>query len=407
MNGMGGSMIDGSGTINPAALNTPDDQKPKKRGRPPKSKLSAESPASPSLQQVAHNNPDQLRTPQLQSHGLPQDVSSVPTQKSPPKSTPTKTVIKALPTVRDHTTDQLTTEGDEYIPREYDNGGELKVNAQGFPQGGRQFKIRTFFVAHRHEKRFMLATECARVLGYRDSYLLFNKNRSLFKIIASQAEKDELIHQEILPYSYRSRQIAIVTAKSMFRQFGARVIENGRRVRDDYWEAKAIKQGFTEEDMAGDKRPGAGKAREAASALENNNPVDTGGPGQHQEIIYAEPTMESPNLPHGYLGGLPPLTEDSRMRVYGTIQRPRQEMGGPSYQDKTQTSPITDVLHQSSNAAENNKNFTQQRGNRSKIMTDLWNRDLTTLAVKHDEKQPATYASTSSLPNDEPTASIL
>ena len=98
----------------------------------------------------------------------------------------------------------------------------------------------------------MLATECARVLGYRDSYLLFNKNRSLYKIIVTQTEKDELIHQNILPYSYRSRQIAIVTARSIFRQFGARVIKDGRRVRDDYWESKAKKQGFTEEDLAGE-----------------------------------------------------------------------------------------------------------------------------------------------------------
>ena len=37
----------------------------------------------------------------------------------------------------------------------------------------------------------MLATECARVLGYRDSYLLFNKNRSLYKIIANQQEKGQ------------------------------------------------------------------------------------------------------------------------------------------------------------------------------------------------------------------------
>src|SRR6202012_2498309 len=102
--------------------------------------------------------------------------------------------------------------------------------------GGREYKCRAFFVRGRSPKYFMLATECARVLGYRDSYLLFNKNRSLYKIIANQAEKDNLIHQEILPYSYRSRQIAIVTARSMFRQFGSRLIENGRRVRDDYWE---------------------------------------------------------------------------------------------------------------------------------------------------------------------------
>ena len=143
--------------------------------------------------------------------------------------------------MRDHTTDVLTPEGDEYIPREFDEAGERKVSPQGIALEGREFKIRTFYVSNRGDKMFMLATECARVLNYRDSYLLFNKNRSLYKIIATQAEKDELIAQEILPYSYRSRQIAIVTAKSMFRQFGARVIVDGRRVKDDYWEAKARK----------------------------------------------------------------------------------------------------------------------------------------------------------------------
>ena len=234
-------------------------------------------------------------------YSTPERDENRETANPPQKPKPAHTTLPGnlfSPILPNHVTDQLTTEGDEYTPREYDSAGEAKVNAQGFLQGGRQFKIRTFCVAHRREIRFMLATECARVLGYRDSYLLFNKNRSLFKIIASQAEKDELIHREIVHYSYRSRQIAIVTAKSIFRQFGARVIVNGRRVRDDYWEAKAIRQGFTEEDMAEDKRPGAGKAREAASAFENSNPIDTGGPGQHQKIIY---------------------TEDSRLRTYGTI----------------------------------------------------------------------------------------
>jgi hypothetical protein len=87
----------------------------------------------------------------------------------------------------------------------------------------------------------MLAAECARVLDYRYSYLLLNKNRSLCGVITTQAEKEDLIQQEILPLSYRSRNIAIITARSMFRQFGSRVIVNGRRVRDDYWETKARK----------------------------------------------------------------------------------------------------------------------------------------------------------------------
>lgn len=132
--------------------------------------------------------------------------------------------------------------------------------------GGRTFNIRAFVIGHRGEKRFMLATECARVLGYRGSYLLYKKNRTLHKIIATQQDKDDLIDREILPYSYRSRAVALVTAQSMFRQFGARIIEGGRRVRDDYWEAKAIKQGFTEEDMPGNQRPTVAESMVSLSA---------------------------------------------------------------------------------------------------------------------------------------------
>jgi hypothetical protein len=178
--------------------------------------------------------------------GGPQQPALTPTQASPPRAIP-KSTIKALPTVRDHTSDVLKPEGDEYVPREFDDAGEKKVDHLGYLQGGREYKIRTFTLPGRGQKLFMLATECARQLQYRDSYLLFNKNRSLYKIIASVKEKEELVNREILPYSYRSRQIAVVTARSMFRQFGSRVIKEGRRVRDDYWEAKAIKQGFTEQ----------------------------------------------------------------------------------------------------------------------------------------------------------------
>ena len=172
---------------------------------------------------------------------------------SAPAVRPNLSAPAVLPTIRLHTTDQLNHEQDEFIPREYDESGERKVSPLGEILGGRVYNIRTFSMAHRGEKQFMLATECSRVLGYRDSYLLFNKNRSLHKIVATIQDKRELTNQEIVPYSHQSRQITLVTAKSMFRQFGARVIRGGRRVRDDYWEAKAIKQGFTEEDIPSDK----------------------------------------------------------------------------------------------------------------------------------------------------------
>ena len=398
-----------------------DDQKPRKRGRPPKTRISGGQSDSPTIQtpqQATHPIAPQIQTPLLQAQVLSPPSNIAPTQSSPPKPTPNKTVIKALPTVRDHTTDQLSPEGDEYIPREYDEAGEKKVSPTGRPLENREYKCRTFLVPNRGDKLFMLATECARVLGYRDSYLLFNKNRSLFKIIATQPEKDDLIHQEILPYSYRSRQIAIVTAKSMFRQFGSRVILNGRRVRDDYWEAKARKQGFTEEDAAGEKRPGGAKAAREAAALEATNAVAL---GHHPDIIYSNGPPHIPIDAHGHpqalqsamgipmaatLAPLPMIhlapSEDMRLRDYGNIPRPRQEITGTAYQDRTQPSSANDIMNQAVQNADYNKIVNRQAIQRGKFLEDLWKqpRDVpaTTPQQRPNETSPAISQSLQSPP---------
>ncbi|MBE3044954.1 hypothetical protein IMZ48_20830, partial [Candidatus Bathyarchaeota archaeon] len=310
-----------------------------------------------------------------------------------------------------HTTDQLNAAGDEYIPRETDEFGEKKVLPNGQLLGGRVYRCRTFHVPNRGDKLFMLATECARVLGYRDSYLLFNKNRSLFKIIASQLEKDDLVQQEILPFSYRSRQIAVVTARSMFRQFGSRVIDNGRRVRDDYWETKARKQGFTENDLAGEKRPGGARAREAAAAAEAQNSVMMGGP--HGEIVYsntpapfpgAQPQLVQPGMLGGPIGSLPrmpvitlgPDLSDTRTRDYTGILKggPRQEITGPAYQDQTRPAAVTDLNAQAHQAAEFNRGINQLRDNRNDYLSNIWRRP---------HEQPATTNLTPAPPPAETT----
>ncbi|KAL2154202.1 hypothetical protein VTH82DRAFT_2878 [Thermothelomyces myriococcoides] len=403
-----------SATINPAALNTdlidtaprgvkrsrsPEDfgdagppgsagddggDKPKKRGRPMKSRTSGGAPettvpaALPPLPPTPQTIPPQ--TPQSQNTSLPaQTPTYVPPKTSPPKSTPTKSTLKALPTVRDHTTDQLGPGGDEYLPREIDEAGEKKVLPNGQLTGNREYRCRTFHVPNRGDKLFMLATECARVLGYRDSYLLFNKNRSLYKIIANQQEKDDLVNQEILPFSYRSRQIAIVTARSMFRQFGSRVIVNGRRVRDDYWETKARKQGFTENDPAGEKRPGASKAREAEA---NHNASLLGAP--HGEIVYSTNPGQF-GAPQPQL--VQPEYSDTRSRDYSSILKtgPRQEITGPPYQDRIQPSPISELHAQAHHAAEFNRSVNQQRDMRSDYMQSIWRRP-------HEQPPPTTLS---------------
>ncbi|KIV79445.1 hypothetical protein PV11_07007 [Exophiala sideris] len=386
LNGIG-VMSDGSGTINPAALNASggiaqaptesgprgikrsrspeqygeypqaDDDAPRKRGRPSKTPRTSGDFTS--------------------SQGPSQGPGATPTQTSPPRTTP-KSTIKALPTVRDHTSDVLQPEGDEYVPREHDEAGEKKVDGLGYLQGGRDYKIRTFTLPGRGQKLFMLATECARQLQYRDSYLLFNKNRSLFKIIASVKEKEELVSQEILPYSYRSRQIAVVTARSMFRQFGSRVIKDGRRVRDDYWEAKAIKQGFTEQDAAGEKRPGAARAREAAAQDQLSARANVAA--SYGDIVYSNGpgygAVQPPPLHSGIAATMAQLSSfdpayDSR---YKDIARPRYDITGPPYQDLTRSSSDAELSSQAQHAADFSKNINQQNRYRRSLVEDYWRR---------------------------------
>jgi len=141
---------------------------------------------------------------------------------------------------------QMLAEGDENFPLELDQAGETKVTPSGYLGGGREYAIQTFQIMGHGEKIFMLATEVARLTGYRDSYLFFLRNRTLRKVVTSQTEKEDLISQGVIPFSYRSRQISVVTARSVFLQFGHRVIKNGQRVRDDYYEERALKDHHSE-----------------------------------------------------------------------------------------------------------------------------------------------------------------
>jgi len=70
----------------------------------------------------------------------------------------------------------------------------------------------------------MLATDVSRLTGYRDSYLLFLRNKKLHKVVPTSTERDDLVRREIIPFSNRYRPIGVVSARSVFLQFGQRVI---------------------------------------------------------------------------------------------------------------------------------------------------------------------------------------
>ncbi|KAF6840398.1 chromatin remodelling complex subunit [Colletotrichum musicola] len=131
-----------------------------------------------------------------------------------------------------------------------DPEGETKVDKLGNLQGGRQYRCRTFTVKDRGERQYMLSTEPARCVGFRDSYLFFNKHPKLYKIIVSDDEKMDMIERNIIPHSYKGRAIGIVTARSVFVEFGARIIVGGRLIVDDYRVADQRAAGVVEGGIA-------------------------------------------------------------------------------------------------------------------------------------------------------------
>ncbi|KAK0743654.1 chromatin remodelling complex Rsc7/Swp82 subunit-domain-containing protein [Schizothecium vesticola] len=131
-----------------------------------------------------------------------------------------------------------------------DAEGETKVDKNGNLLGGREYRCRTFTVAGRGDRLYMLSTEPARCVGFRDSYLFFTKHKKLYKIIVNDEEKRDMIEREIIPHSYKGRSIGIVTARSVFREFGALIIVGGRRIMDDYDVSRAREEGVIEGEIA-------------------------------------------------------------------------------------------------------------------------------------------------------------
>ncbi|OGM42889.1 nuclear localization protein NPL6 [Aspergillus bombycis] len=150
---------------------------------------------------------------------------------------------------------------DDEVALPDDPEGETKVDKNGVLKGDREYRVRTFTILNRGEKHYMLSTEPARCIGFRDSYLFFQKHKLLYKIIIDDDAKRDLIEREIIPHSYKGRAIGVVTARSVFREFGAKIIVGGRKVIDDYNIKAARERGDVEGELAvpEDKLPPPGE----------------------------------------------------------------------------------------------------------------------------------------------------
>jgi hypothetical protein len=69
---------------------------------------------------------------------------------------------------------------------------------------------------------------------------------------------------------------------------------------------------------------------------------------------------------------LAPTAEDPRLREYSSMPRPRQEMTGQVYQDRSQTSTAAEISNQATHTAEFNKVLNSQRAFRQKGLDEFY-----------------------------------
>ncbi|TFY57570.1 hypothetical protein EVJ58_g6939 [Rhodofomes roseus] len=131
-------------------------------------------------------------------------------------------------------------ENDEYVTED-DPKGDTKIDQYGNLLGDRKFKAQTFQLPNRHPDRmYMLAIDAARTSGFRDSLYYFRRNPLAMKLGATQAEKEYLIEVGKLGSHLRTRSVTMITARSAYKLHGARTIQQGKWVIDDYYEDKAL-----------------------------------------------------------------------------------------------------------------------------------------------------------------------
>jgi hypothetical protein len=81
----------------------------------------------------------------------------------------------------------------------------------------------------------MFSKDPAALLNFRDSFVFIKKNPKLVKVYITDDEKSYLVETNKLRSTFRTREVSVVSARSVFKVFGHRVVKKGRRGRDDYY----------------------------------------------------------------------------------------------------------------------------------------------------------------------------
>ncbi|KAH3666726.1 hypothetical protein WICMUC_005543 [Wickerhamomyces mucosus] len=139
-------------------------------------------------------------------------------------------------------------EGKEHYS-ETDFKGETKITENGVLTNGKKFLINTFTLPGRGKELFASGTEVSKFLNCRDAFILYTRYKQLKRQIANEEERKFIDNSSLGLSKLKSRSISYTSVKNLYMVLGAKIVANGLRVVDDYWEDDLIAQGFTEKDQ--------------------------------------------------------------------------------------------------------------------------------------------------------------
>ncbi|KAF9323576.1 hypothetical protein BGZ91_003500 [Linnemannia elongata] len=239
---------------------------------------------------VGRNSPSRSKRPSRQTaprpRGRPPKVQQVQ-QEEEEEEEEVEEDVDGME-VDDKEDSQGPTGDEEEIEGEIDEVGETKITKDGELLGGRQYRCRSFKLPERGDRIYMLSMDPARVLGFRDSYLFFLKNPQLVRVNTTVEERQWMIEHGMLMANFKSKLIAVVTARSIFKSFGAKIIKGGKSRVDDYFESNASED-------AGDDSEGDTTSRTGDDNIQSGS---TGGNYQAEDHSSPAPSKRKHTLMH-------------------------------------------------------------------------------------------------------------
>nr|ODN97540.1 chromatin structure-remodeling complex protein RSC7 [Cryptococcus depauperatus CBS 7855] len=216
--------------------------------------------------------------------------------------------------------------GDDELVLPDDPKGDTKVDAEGRLLGDRKYKLITFTSAERRnpERIYALTIDAARACGYSDSLAFLRRYPTILKLSCTAAERVKLIDLGRISGNLKHRQVTMVAIRNVYKATGAKVINNGKYVIDDYYEddaaAKCLEDGIEPGSLVQDEEI-------AVTTLANDRPTRSlGDSSRSLANLTTFYTVGGPTTHFATSSGLDPWTDSgygnkrSRLRTAGVSE---------------------------------------------------------------------------------------